>query len=214
MKWGSHFQNQYHLKWTMLQQKCFATIQLQIPDCAILTKDNIGFKLCEITISLYLSMLIPSLTWQICLPSLYLEKHLQICEARYSGSSHNIVDNCSQQCHVWGGEFEIRIGHWPVMSDPSLDRRLLDMYIISCYYCRRSRVGVTGIQYFRLVMMLLDSRCRCTLFSVSDLNIRKTKFGEYLECSRSLFGVSRSQFGVFSSRNIWRCKLNWRFTFN
>ena len=100
-------------------------------------------------------------------------------------------------------QFEIWIGHWPVMSDPSLDRRLLDMYIISCYYCRRSRVGVTGIQYFRLVMMLLGSRCRCTLYSVSDLNIRKTKFGEYLECSRSLFGVSRSQFGVFSSRNIY-----------
>ena len=79
------------------------------------------------------------------------------------------------------------------MSDPSLDRRLLDMYIISCYYCRRSRVGVTGIQYFRLVMMLLDSRCRCTLFSVSDLNIRKTKFGEYLDHNlefsrREIFG--------------------------
>ena len=92
------------------------------------------------------------------------------------------------------------------MSDPSLDRRLLDMYIISCYYCRRSRVGVTGTQYqvLRLVMMLLGSRCRCrakhdlvarsatcTLFSVSDFYIRKIKFGEYLEFSRSLFGDSR-----------------------
>ena len=75
------------------------------------------------------------------------------------------------------------------MSDPSLDRRLLDMYIISCYYCRRSRVGVTGIQYFRLVMMLLDPRGRCTLFSVSALNIRKTKFSDYLEFSRrEIFG--------------------------
>ena len=128
--WGSHFQNQYHWKWTMLQQKCFATIQLQIPDCAILTKDNIGFKLCEITISSYLFMLTPSLTWQICLPNHCLEKHSPTYGARYSVFSQDIVDSFSQQCHVWGGEFEIRIGHWPVMSDPSLDRHLLDMYII------------------------------------------------------------------------------------
>ena len=38
-------------------------------------------------------------------------------------------------------------------------------------------------------MMLLDSRCRCTLFSVSALNIRKTKFSEYWEFSlREIFG--------------------------
>ena len=146
MKWGSHFQNQYHLKWTMLQQKYFATTQLQTPGYAILTKDNIGFKLYAITMSLYLSMLVPSLIWQICLPSLYLEKHLQIYEARYSGSSHNIVDICCQQGYVWGGEFEIRIGHWPVMSDPSLDRRLLHTYTVQHFQVMAERRVVSKLQ--------------------------------------------------------------------
>ena len=122
----------------MPQQRYFATILLQTPGCATLIKDNIGFKLYEITKLLYLSMLIPNLIWQTCLLSLCSEKLSQIYETRFYMCSQDIVDSNNQQCHVWGGEFEIKIGLWPVMSNPSLDRRLLacDLYIVLCYCCK------------------------------------------------------------------------------
>ena len=124
----------------MPQQRYFATILLQTPGCATLIKDNTGFKPCETTILSCRSMLIPNQIWQTCLPSPCSEKFSQLYETRFYVFSQDIVDRNNQQCHVWGGEFEIKIGQWPVISNPSLDRRLLAcvLYIVLRDCCKGS----------------------------------------------------------------------------